>query len=63
MEDDHQVAAQSFGLLGLANAKALTGSDHQDNRDHSPGDPEHGQEGADTMRPESSENVVDKIAK
>src|ERR1700675_1705989 len=63
MEDDHQVAAQGFGLLGLADAKAFSGGDHQDDRDHSPGDSEHGQQGADSVRPKGSKDVLDEIAK
>ena len=63
MEDDHQVAAQGFGLFRLADAKTLAGGDHQDDRDHSPGDPEHGQQRADAVRPEGSKHVLDEIAK
>jgi hypothetical protein len=47
----------------LADAKALASSDHQDDRDHTPGNPEHGQQGADTVRPEGSEDILDEIAK
>ena len=63
MEDDHQVAAQGFGLLGLSDAKALASGNHQDDRDHSPGNPEHGQQGSDTVRPKGSEHVLNEIAK
>jgi hypothetical protein len=63
MEDDHQVPAQSRGLFRLADAKALASSDHQDDRNHSPGDPEHGQQSADSVRPQGSEDVLKKIAK
>ncbi len=63
MEDDHQVAAQRFSLLGLADAKALAGGNHQDDRNYSPGNPEHGQQGADSVRPKGSEDVLDEIAK
>jgi len=63
MEDNHQVAAQSLGLLGLADAQALAGGDHQDDRDHPPGNPEHGQQCTHSVRPECPENVLDEIAK
>ena len=63
MEDDHEVAAQGLGLLGLADAQALAGGDHQDDRDHSPGNAKHGQHGTHAVRPESAEHILDEVAK
>ena len=63
VEDDHQVAAQGFGLLSLADAKAFAGGNHQDDRNYSPGNPEHGQQSADSVRPKGSEDILDEVAK
>ena len=41
VENDHQVFAEVL-RLGLADAQALAGGHHQDDRNDSPGDPEHG---------------------
>ncbi len=63
MEDNHEVAAQGLGLLRLADAQALAGGDHQDDRDHPPGNPKHGQHGAHAVRPEGAEHILDEVAK
>jgi hypothetical protein len=63
MEYDHQVAAQGFSLLGLADAKTLASGDHQNNRDHAPGNSEHGQQGTESVPPKGSEHILDEVAK
>ena len=51
VEDDHQIAAEGLSLPGLSDTQAFSGSGHQYDGDHAPGDPEHGQHGADTVCP------------
>ena len=63
VENNHQIAAQGCSLFGLADAKPFTRGSHQDDRDYSPGYPEHGQKGTHAVRPESSKHVLDKIKK
>jgi hypothetical protein len=63
MEDDHDVAAKSFRLLGLAHAQAFSGGDHEDDGNDAPGDSEHGEKGADAVGPERAEDVLDEIKK
>ena len=62
MEDDHQIAAERLRLLGLPDAQSLAGGRHQDDGHNAPGDPEHGQQSADAVRPEGSEDVLNEVA-
>lgn len=61
MEDDHYIFAQVARLILLAFAQAFAGGHHEHNGDDAPGDPEHGEEGAKLMRPESSQHVKNEI--
>ena len=61
VEDDHHVFAEISGLFLLAFAQALARRDHEHDRNDAPGDPEHGEEGAQLVRPQGSKNVDNKI--
>jgi hypothetical protein len=61
MEDDQNVLAEGFGLLGLPYAKAFSGSDHEYDGDDSPSDPEHSQERAQFMRPQRAQHIPNEI--
>ncbi len=50
------------GLIFLPFAQAFTSRHHQNNRNNAPGDPEHGEEGAQFVGPEGAEHIANEIA-
>jgi len=62
VKDDHDVFAQGFCDFGLAHAQAFSGSDHEHDRHHPPGDAKHGQKRAQLMRPQGPDHIADEVS-
>src|SRR6201996_2275971 len=59
-QKDH-VIAESCHLSPLPGTEAFTQADQQQQRSHPPGNTEHGQEGAQFMRPDCIQNLPDNV--
>ncbi len=61
-EDEADVLADLGELALIAGAEAFAEADEQEQRAHAPGDAEHGEEGAQLVRPERAEGLSQKVA-
>ena len=56
-EHEHDVFAQRIHFLSVARAETFAQSNQQEQRTHSPCDPEHGEEGAQLVRPQGAQHL------
>ncbi len=61
VKNNHHILAQVAGLRFLPLLESLASRNHQDDRHDAPSDAEHGQKGAQLVRPQGSQNVTKEI--
>ena len=62
-KDDHHVLPERLLILLNAVAEAFSRRNHDGDRDHAPGDPEHREQRAPLVRPERGQRVRQQITK